>query len=153
MTSDIKIGDKKLMRFMGLDIGHKTIGVAISDELGITAQGLKTIECKSMEEDLKEINSIISRYDIKKIVVGMPINMDGTFGRQAEFTLQWIKMLEEKAKISVVTWDERLSTVEASKTLIKADISRKKRKKVIDKLAAIIILQGYLNHMRNRNDE
>lgn len=141
------------MRLMGLDIGNKIIGVAISDELGITAQGLKTIECKSMEEDLKEINSIISKYDVKKIVVGMPINMDGTYGRQAEFTIQWIKVIEDKIKVPIVTWDERLSTVEASKTLLKADISRKKRKKVIDKLAATIILQGYLDHLRNKKDE
>ena len=147
------MGDKKTMRIMGLDIGSKTIGIAISDELGFTAQGLKTIIRKRMEEDLKEIDTIISQFKIEKIVVGLPKNMNGTLGKQAEIVLQWIKNLKNKIQLPVVTWDERLSTVEALKTLLEADLSRKKRKKVIDKLAAVIILQGYLNQMGNRKDE
>jgi putative Holliday junction resolvase len=145
--------DKKPMRIMGLDIGSRTIGVAISDELGMTAQGLKTINRRSMEEDLKEISLIIAQFKIDKIVVGLPKNMDGTIGKQAEVIFQWIKAAKEKIYLPMVTWDERLSTVEASKILLEADLSRKKRKGVIDKLAAVLILQGYLNQSGKQNDE
>ncbi len=141
------------MRIMGLDIGSRTIGVAISDELGMTAQGLKTIKRRSMEEDLKEISLIIAQFKIDKIVVGLPKNMDGTIGKQAELIFQWIKAAKEKIYLPMVTWDERLSTVEASKILLEADLSRKKRKGVIDKLAAVLILQGYLNQSGKQNDE
>lgn len=133
---------------MGLDIGTRTIGVATSDELGIAAHGLKTIRRKSMEEDLKEIATIIRELEIDKIVVGLPKNMDGTLGRQAEIVLQWVEGLKDKIHIPVETWDERLSTVGASKVLLEADLSRRKRKKVIDKLAAVLILQGYLEQRR-----
>jgi len=136
-----------------MDIGSHTIGIAISDELGITAQGLKTIKRRSMEEDLKEISIIIAQFKIDRIVVGLPKNMDGTIGKQAELVLQWIKAAQEKIKIPVETWDERLSTVEASKILLEADLSRKKRKGVIDKVAAVLILQGYLSQSRKQNDE
>ncbi len=139
------------MRVMGLDIGSNTIGVAVSDELGLTAQGLKTIRRKSREEDLREIDTIISQLEIRKIVVGLPINMDGTVGKQAEMILKWTKVLEENCRLPVVTWDERLSTVGASKILLEADLSRNKRKKVIDKLAAVLILQGYLDQSRTEN--
>lgn len=138
---------------MSMDIGSRTIGVAISDELGMTAQGLKTIRRRSVEEDLKEILLIIEQFKIDKIVVGLPKNMDGTLGKQAGMVLQWIKNFQEKISIPVETWDERLSTVEASKVLLEADLSRKKRKGVIDKLAAVLILQGYLNQTRKQDDE
>ena len=141
------------MRIMSMDIGSRTIGIAISDELGITAQGLKTIKRRSMEKDLKEISLIITQFKIDKIVVGLPKNMDGTIGKQAEMVFQWIKTVQEKIHLPMLTWDERLSTVEASKILLKADLSRKKRKGVIDKLAAVLILQGYLNQSRKQNDE
>jgi putative Holliday junction resolvase len=136
------------MRTMGFDVGSFTIGIAISDELGITAQGFKTLKRRSMEEDLKEIATIIDQFEIKKIVVGLPKNMDGTLGKQAESVLRWIKVLMGKIQVPVVTWDERLSTVGASKVLLEADLSRRKRKKVIDKLAAVLILQGYLDRSR-----
>ena len=141
------------MRTMGLDIGSHTIGVAVSDELGITAQGLKTIKRKSMGEDLMEIAAIIHQYGINKIVVGLPKNMNGTLGKQAEIVLQWINTLTEKIQVPIVTWDERLSTVAASKVLLEADLSRRKRKKVIDKLAAVLILQGFLDQSRSLNYE
>jgi putative Holliday junction resolvase len=147
------MGHKKLMRIMGLDVGSKTIGVAISDELGITAQGFKTIKRKAMEDDLRELYTIISQFQIEKIVVGLPKNMDGSLGKQAEFVLGWIEDLKNKIQLPVETWDERLSTVEATKTLLKADLSRKKRKGVIDKLAAVLILQGYLQQIGSRKDE
>jgi len=136
-----------------LDIGSRTIGVAISDELGMIAQGLKTIKRKSKEEDLKEISLIITQYKIDKIVVGLPKNMDGTIGKQAEMVFQWIKAAQEKIGLPMLTWDERLSTVEASKILLEADLSRKERKGVIDKLAAVLILQGYLNQSGKQNDQ
>ena len=136
---------------MGLDIGSHTIGVAISDELGITAQGLKTLRRKSMEEDFKEIATIIGQFEIENIVVGLPKNMNGTLGKQAEIVLKWIKILIDKIPVPVVTWDERLSTVGATKVLLEADLSRRKRKKVIDKLAAVLILQGYLDQSRRTN--
>jgi putative Holliday junction resolvase len=142
------MGNKKSVRTMGLDIGTRTIGVATSDELGIAAHGLKTIRRKSMEEDLKEIATIIRELEIDKIVVGLPKNMDGTLGRQAEIVLQWVEGLKDKIHIPVETWDERLSTIGASKVLLEADLSRRKRKKVIDKLAAVLILQGYLEQRR-----
>ncbi len=130
---------------MGLDIGSRTIGVAVSDELKVTAQGLKTLRRKSMEEDLDEISSLISEFKIEKIVVGLPKNMDGTLGKQAEMVFQWIKKSKERIHLPIVTWDERLTTIEASKVLLQADLSRKKRKRVIDKLSAVLILQAYLN--------
>jgi len=142
------MGNKWLMRTMGLDVGTHTIGVAISDELGITAQGLKTLRRKSMEEDFKEIATIIGQFEIENIVVGLPKNMNGTLGKQAEIVLKWIKILIDKIPVPVVTWDERLSTVGATKILLEADLSRRKRKKVIDKVAAVLILQGYLDQSR-----
>jgi putative Holliday junction resolvase len=137
---------------MGLDVGSHTIGVAVSDELGITAQGLRTIRRKSNEEDLKEIVEIIGQFEISKIVVGLPKSMDGTLGKQADMVFDWIRTLKGKVQLPVVTWDERFSTIEASKVLLEADVSRRKRKKAVDKLAAVLILQGYMNRGRNHND-
>jgi len=127
---------------MGLDIGSHTIGVALSDELGITAQGLKTIRRKSFSEDLKELTQIIRQFDVHKIVAGLPKNMNGSLGRQAELILKWIQSIQKEVALPIVTWDERLTTVGASKILLEADLSRKKRKGVIDKIAAVLILQG-----------
>lgn len=153
LTINTKICDIEKMRIMGLDIGSKTIGVAISDELGMTAQGLKTVQRRSMKTDLGEIRAIVDQFEIGRIVVGLPKNMNGSLGPQAESVLQWVKSVEEKMKLPVVTWDERLSTVEASRTLLQADLSRKKRKGVIDKVAAVLILQGYLDQIRIQRDE
>ena len=138
---------------MGLDVGSKTIGVAISDELGLTAQGLKTIQRKSRDEDLKEIERLVEEFEIVKMVVGLPKNMNGTLGMQAEKVFQWIKVIEEKIKIPIFTWDERLTTVGASRILLEADLSRKRRKEVVDKVAAVLILQGYLNQSGKGNAE
>lgn len=138
---------------MGLDVGSNTIGVAISDELGITAQGLKTIKRKKKEDDFGELQAIISQFQIEKIVVGLPKNMNGSLGKQAIFILSWVDNLKNEISLPVETWDERLSTVEATRTLLKADLSRKKRKGVIDKLAAVLILQGYLQQIGSRKDE
>jgi putative Holliday junction resolvase len=141
------------MRIMGLDVGTHTIGIAISDELGLTAQGLKTLKRRSREDDLREIATIIGQFEINKIVVGLPRNMNGTLGEQAENVLRWTEVLKDKTQLPVVTRDERLSTVGASRVLLEADLSRRKRKKVIDKLAAVLILQGYLDQSRRTDHE
>jgi putative Holliday junction resolvase len=147
------MGNKELMRIMGLDVGTHTVGIAISDELGWTAQGLKTLKRKSAEDDLREIATIIRQFEINKIVVGLPKSMNGTLGKQAENVLRWIEVLKDQTQLPVVTWDERLSTVGANKVLLEADLSRRKRKKVIDKLAAVLILQGYLDQNARTDHE
>ena len=137
---------------MGLDLGSRTIGVAISDELGVTAQGVKTIRRKSKEEDLKEILSLIAQLAVEQIVVGLPKNMDGTLGEQAEKVLRWVELLQSRVTVPVMTWDERLTTVGATRVLLEGDLSRKKRREVIDKLAAVLILQGFLDQIRRARD-
>ncbi|WP_432401086.1 Holliday junction resolvase RuvX [Wukongibacter sp. M2B1] len=133
------------MRIMGLDVGDKTVGVAVSDLLGLTAQGVETIIRTSNKVAINRIRELIAEKDIKKIVVGLPKNMNGSLGPQGEKVLSFVKKLEAKVDIEVVFQDERLTTVAAEKMLISADVSRKKRKKVIDKVAAVYILQGYLD--------
>lgn len=144
------------MRIMALDVGSHTIGVAISDLMGWTAQGLETIRHSTREKDFERLKAIIDSYDVKEIVVGMPLNMNGTKGIRAELTEDFVKDLKSAfPNIPCAFWDERLTTVMAQKTLISADMSRKKRKKVIDKLAATVILEGYLRHLefkRKGND-
>jgi putative Holliday junction resolvase len=147
------MGNKELMRIMGLDVGTRTIGIAISDELGFTAQGFKTLKRRSKEDDLREIAIIIGQFEINKIVVGLPKNMNGTLGKQADNVLRWIEVLKDQTHLPVLTWDERLSTVGANKVLLEADLSRRKRKKVVDKLAAVLILQGYLDQSTRKNHE
>lgn len=135
------------MRIIGLDVGTKTIGVAVSDQLGWTAQGIETIACDPIKElsGFDRLRELIDQYDPEKIVVGLPKNMDGSIGPRGEACREFADQAEKMFHLPVVMWDERLSTVAAEKMLISADISRKKRKKVIDKTAAVIILQGYLD--------
>jgi len=133
------------MRILGLDVGDKTIGVALSDELGWTAQGLEVIRRKKLEHDIGRLSEIITQYGVEKIVVGLPKNMNGTLGPRAEITQQFADLLKKEFELPIIFWDERLTTVSAEKTLIEADVSRKKRKSVIDKMAAMLILQGYLD--------
>jgi putative Holliday junction resolvase len=146
------MGDKKTMRIIGLDMGSHTIGLAISDESGMIAQSLETIKRRSTEEDFKEISRVIDQFKVEKIVVGLPKNMNGTLGKQAEMVLEWVEALKKRISLPVVTWDERLTTVGATKILLEADLSRKKRKKVIDQVAAALILQGFLDQDRNLKD-
>ena len=135
------------MRIMGLDYGEKTIGVAISDPLGWTAQGLQTISYrKNIEEVLDKLITLVESYEIMEIVVGLPKNMNGTLGPQAEKVLDFANVLEKRSGLSVHLWDERMTTKTAEQTLLAADVSRVKRKRVIDQLAAVIILQGLLDH-------
>ncbi|MDX5476270.1 MAG: Holliday junction resolvase RuvX [Bacillaceae bacterium] len=135
------------MRIMGLDVGSKTVGVAVSDELGWTAQGVETIKIDEATNNLgfKRLKQIIAEYQVEKIVVGLPKNMNGTIGPRGEASRDYAEKLQEKTKLPVVFWDERLSTVAAERTLLSADVSRAKRKKVIDKMAAVFILQGFLD--------
>ncbi|UFT97868.1 Holliday junction resolvase RuvX [Radiobacillus kanasensis] len=135
------------MKKMGLDVGQKTIGVAVSDELGWTAQGIKTIKWDEADYSTadEEIQNIIKEYDIQQAVVGLPKNMNGTIGERGEASLSYAKYLEATFSISTIMWDERLTTMAAERILLEADMSRKKRKKVIDKMAAALILQSYLD--------
>ena len=144
------------MRIMGLDYGSKTIGVAISDPLGLTAQGIEIIrreEENKLRKSLRRIEALIAEYQVEEIVLGFPKNMNNTIGERAEKSLQLKETLEKRCGLPVIMWDERLTTVMAEKVLIEADLSRKKRKTVIDKQAAVIILQSYLDKkaMENRS--
>ena len=137
------------MRVLALDAGEKRIGVAVSDPLGIIALGVTVITRKDPETDLKEIEKIIGEYKAESVVVGMPINMDGTKGRSAEKVNEFVETLKGRLSIPVYTYDERLSTKESEKFLISADVSRKKRKSVIDKMAAQLILESYLERLKH----
>jgi len=133
------------MKIMGLDVGDVRTGVAVSDALGWTAQGKEVIKSKSLEEDIEYIASLVEEYNVEKIVVGLPKNMNGSLGPRAEKVLNFVENLKNRLDLPIITWDERLSTVAAERTLIQADLSRKKRKEVIDKMAAVVILQNYLD--------
>ncbi|UCZ54388.1 Holliday junction resolvase RuvX [Bacillus shivajii] len=135
------------MKVLGLDVGTKTIGVAVSDALGWTAQGVETIKRDSDndERDFERLDELIKEYEVSTIIVGLPKNMNGTIGPSGELCQQFADKLKERTKLEVKMWDERLSTVAAERMLVSADVSRKKRKKVIDKMAAVMILQGYLD--------
>jgi len=135
----------RIFRILGLDVGKKTIGVAISDPLGFTAQGLTTIRRTKKEQDIQEIKKFCDEYDVKVIVIGLPKNMNGTIGPSGEITMAFGKLIEEELKIEIKFWDERLTTVAAHKAMIEADLSRSKRKKIVDKVASTYILQGYLD--------
>lgn len=132
---------------MGLDVGSKTVGVAISDPLGWTAQGIETIAIDEANEQfgLERIAELVKQYDVTAFVVGFPKNMNNTVGPRGEASERYKTMLEEQFGHLVVLWDERLTTMAAERMLIDADVSRKKRKEVIDKMAAVMILQGYLD--------
>lgn len=135
------------MRILGLDVGDRTIGVAISDPLGFTAQGITTIKRKNEEIDLSELKKICDQYGVDTILVGLPKNMNGTLGPQGEKAIEFSKKIEEVINIKVEMWDERLTTVAAHKAMLEADLSRAKRKKIVDKIAATYILQGYLDRI------
>ena len=135
------------MRILALDYGSKRIGVALCDELGITAQGLATITRKSRARDIEKISGFVEEYNVEKIVIGYPVRLDGTEGIQCEKVSKFAGILGSHLSIPIIKWDESLSTKEAETILIEADMRRKKRKKVIDKLAAAIILQGYLDSL------
>lgn len=136
------------MRIMGLDFGSKTVGVAVSDELLITAQGVEIVRRKSegkLRQTLARIEELIKEYQVDKIVLGYPKNMNNTEGIRCEKTNEFKEMLERRTGITVLLWDERLTTVEADRTMMEASIRREERKEYVDKIAAVLILQGYLD--------
>ena len=136
------------MRIMGLDYGSKTVGVAISDPLGITAQGIEIIRREKetkLRQTLARIETLIKEYEVESIVLGFPKNMNNTIGDRAEKSLEFKAMLEKRTGLSVVMWDERLTTVEANRTLREGKVRREDRSKYVDMLAAVYILQGYLD--------
>lgn len=133
---------------MALDVGSRTIGIACSDALLMTAQGIETIRRTSLENDFKRLSELISEYEVHELVVGMPKNMNGTKGERAEKTEEFVEKMKAVIDLPITFWDERLSTVMAERQLIAADVSRKKRKDVIDKMAAVVILQGYLDRLQ-----
>ncbi len=143
------------MRVMGLDYGSKTVGVAISDPLKITAQGIETIQRKEenkLRKTLARIEELVKEYEVEQIVLGFPKNMNNTIGERAEKSLELKEMLERRTGLPVVMWDERLTTVEAERTLIESNVRRENRKKYVDKIAAVFILQNYLDSLSMKLD-
>lgn len=136
------------MRILGLDFGTKTTGIAISDPLGFTAQGIEIFrrtDPYNLNATINRIQELCIQYKVEKIVLGLPKNMNNTIGERGEHTLKFKEKLEKALELPVILWDERLTTVSAESMLISADVSRQKRKQVIDKVAAVIILQNYLD--------
>ena len=143
-------------RIMGLDFGSKTVGVAVSDGLGLTAQGVEIIRRTSenkLRQTLARIESLIGEYEVGKIVLGFPKNMNNTIGERAEKTLGFKEMLERRTGLPIVMWDERLTTVAADRVLIEAGVRRENRKGYVDEIAAVFILQGYLDSKGMENGE
>lgn len=143
---------EKKMRIMGLDYGSKTVGVAICDPLGFTAQGIETITRKDenkLRKTLARLEALIAEYEVTSIVLGHPKNMDDSIGERAKITEEFRDMLIKRTGLPVILWDERLTTMEANEILIESGVRREDRKKVIDKVAAVLILQSYLNSLSN----
>lgn len=143
------------MRVMGLDYGSKTVGVAVSDPLGITAQGIETIHRKAenkLRQTLARIEELAKEYEVDKLVLGFPKHMNNTIGDRAEKSLELKAMLERRTGLPVIMWDERLTTLEAERTLIESKVRREDRKKYVDKIAAVFILQGYLDPVRMNHE-
>ena len=135
-------------RILGFDVGDRTIGVAVSDLLQFTAQGITTIKRISNKEDYNAVEALINEYDAKKVVVGLPKNMNGTIGPQCEKTMKFAEKIKNKFKVEIIYIDERLTTMSAQRVLIEGDVRRENRKQFIDKVAATFILQQYLDSHR-----
>jgi putative Holliday junction resolvase len=141
-----------MMRWMGLDIGQKRIGVAISDPLEITAQGVTVRQRTTLDRDLDFFCNLINERQVEGIVIGLPVNMNGTEGPMAEKVRSFGEKLATRSGVTTVYWDERLSTASAQRLLIEADVSRSRRKQTVDQMAAAIILQNYLDSVRNKGN-
>ncbi len=144
------------MRILGLDYGSKTVGVAVSDGLGLTAQAITTITRKEenkLRKTCAQIETIIEEYNVERIVLGLPKNMNNTEGERAESTKAFKAVLERRTGLPVILWDERLSTVFAERTLISGGVSKEDTKKYVDKVAASFILQGYLDYLNNQTEK
>jgi len=137
-----------MKRYLALDVGDATVGVAVSDPLGLTAQGVETIRRRDLKADLNRLRELMDQYETKSLVIGLPRNMNGTQGERCDVVRAFAEEVEKAVPDVVIDfWDERLSTVAASRSLLEADLSRRKRRKVIDKMAAVFILQGYLDRL------
>lgn len=144
------------MRIMGLDYGSKTVGVAISDPLLLTAQGKEIIRrdrTDKLRQTLARIEELITENEVEKIVLGCPKNMNGTEGERVEKTKAFMEMIERRTGVEVVLWDERLTTVAADRYMMEAGIRRENRREYVDEIAAVFILQGYLDYLRNNKDK
>ena len=143
------------MRIMGLDYGSKTVGVAVSDALGLTAQGIEIVRRKSenkLRQTLARIEEIAKEYGVEKIVLGFPKHMNNDIGERAEKSLEFKEMLERRTGLPVVMWDERLTTVEADRTMMETGIRRENRKEYVDMIAAVFILQGDLDYLSHQKE-
>ncbi len=138
------------MRILALDFGEKNIGVALSDPLGITARGLLTLKRESIKKDLLAIYELVEHHQAEQVVMGIPLNMDGSRGPAAFKVEEFARRLKGRLKVPVAFWDERLSTIAAQRVLLEGDVSRRGRREVIDKMAAVVILQNYLDS-KNRD--
>lgn len=144
------------MRILGLDFGSKTVGVAVSDALLITAQGVEIIRRKAptkFRQTLARIEQLVSEYEVEKIVLGYPKNMNSTEGERCEKTKEFKEMLEKRCGLPVILWDERLTTIAADRSMMETGIRRENRKEYVDEIAAIFILQGYLDYLSNHPEE
>ena len=141
-----------MTRYLGIDFGTRRIGVSVSDELGITAQPLPSLEPSSEEEALRDIRGFIEQYGVLEVVVGLPKNMNGSIGPAAEAALAFARQLEEGGTVKVTMWDERLTSRAAERLLIEADLSRAKRKRRVDQMAAVLILQGFLDRYHRQQE-
>lgn len=145
-----------MIRIMGLDFGSKTVGVAVSDPLGITAQGVEIVRREhenKLRRTLARIEELIGQYQVTSVVVGYPKNMNNTVGERAEKSLEFARMLERRIGLPVTMWDERLTTVSANKTLMESGVRRENRKEYVDMIAAVYILQGYLDSLGREKHE
>jgi len=138
------------MRILCIDFGTKTLGIAVSDDLGMLGHGVGTIRRSTLRHDLAQVRAQIERYQAERIVIGLPRNMDGSLGPAAHRVLAFADILTKTFKLPVETWDERLSTVEAEQQLLDARVPRNRRRRTIDTVAAAVILQGYLDHLRGQ---
>lgn len=144
------------MRLMGLDYGSKTVGVAVSDPLGLTAQGVETVWRKQenkLRQTMARIEELISEYQVERIILGYPKNMNNTIGERALKSLEFKEKLEGRTGLPVVMWDERLTTAEAERTLMETGVRRENRKQYLDQMAAVLILQGYLDRISMNKEE
>jgi putative holliday junction resolvase len=139
------------IRILGLDVGEKRIGLAVSDPLGITAQGIEVLLRRDQASDQARLLAVAREYQVQEIVVGLPRHMDGRPGKAVPEIMELARTLGEALGVSVTPWDERLTTAEAERVLIQADVSRRRRRQVVDQLAAVLILQGYLDHLKLRS--
>jgi putative Holliday junction resolvase len=145
-----------MIRIMGLDFGSKTVGVAVSDPLGLTAQGIEIVRRTSenkLRKTLARIEALVQEYQVTSIVLGFPKNMNNTIGERAEKSLAFKEMLERRTGLPVIMWDERLTTVSANRTLMESGVRRENRKEYVDMIAAVYILQGYLDSLERKEDE